>query len=77
MEYGMHNAKTHLSELVERALRGGEVVITRRGKPAVRLEPVGPTSGALALMGAWEGRVEIADDFDELPADLAAVLGAE
>jgi|NGEPerStandDraft_6_1074524.scaffolds.fasta_scaffold42689_4 prevent-host-death family protein len=77
MEFGMHEAKTHLSELVEQALHGGEVVITRRGKPAVRLEPVGPTTGALALMGAWKGQVEIADDFDELPADVAAAFGGE
>jgi prevent-host-death family protein len=77
MEFGMHEAKTRLSELVEQALHGGEVVITRRGKPAVRLEPLGPTTGALALMGAWEGRVEIRDDFHELPADLASACGGE
>ena len=73
----MHEAKTHLSRLVEQALHGDEVVITRRGKPAVRLEPVEPTKGALALMGAWKGQVEIADDFDELPADVAAAFGGE
>jgi prevent-host-death family protein len=77
VEFGMHEAKTHLSQLVEQALQGGEVVITRRGKPAVRLEPIEPTKGALALMGAWRGQVEIADDFDDLPADLAAAFGAE
>jgi prevent-host-death family protein len=77
MEYGMHDAKTHLSELVERALRGEDVVITRRGKPAVRLEPVAPATGALALMGAWKGQVEIAEDFDQLPADVAAAFGIE
>jgi prevent-host-death family protein len=75
MEYGMHDAKTHLSELVEQALRGDEVVISRRGKPAVRLEPVAPVTGALALMGAWKGHVEIAEDFDELPEDIAAAFG--
>jgi prevent-host-death family protein len=73
----MHDAKTHLSELVERALQGGEVVITRRGKPAVRLEPVVPATGALALMGAWQGQVELADDFDELPPEVAAAFGVE
>jgi prevent-host-death family protein len=77
VKVGMHEAKTHLSELVEQALHGGEVVITRRGKPAVRLEPVGATTGALSLMGAWEGQVRIADDFDELPPDIAAALVGE
>jgi prevent-host-death family protein len=76
MEFGMHEAKTHLSQLVEEALHGADVVITRRGKPAVRLEPVGPKTGALGLMGAWKGRVEIADDFGELPRDIAAAFDA-
>lgn len=73
----MHDAKTHLSQLVEQALHGDEVVITRRGKPAVRLEPVVPPNGALALMGAWKGRVELAEDFDELPSDIASAFHAE
>jgi prevent-host-death family protein len=73
----MHDAKTHLSELVERALRGGDVVITRRGKPAVRLEPLAPATGALALMDVWKGQVEIAEDFDELSDDLATAFGIE
>ena len=37
----MHEAKTRLSQLVEQALRGEEVIIARRGEPAVRLIPVG------------------------------------
>jgi prevent-host-death family protein len=73
----MHHAKTHLSELVERVLHGEEVVITRRGKAAVRLEPVAPTTGALALMGVWKGQIGVADDFDELPTDVAAVFAGE
>ena len=36
---GMHEAKTQLSKLVERAESGEEIVITRRGEPAVRLVP--------------------------------------
>jgi antitoxin (DNA-binding transcriptional repressor) of toxin-antitoxin stability system len=76
MEYGMHEAKTHLSQLVEQALHGDEVVITRRGKPAVRLERVAPKTGALALMGAWKGQVEIAEDFDELPDGIATAFDA-
>lgn len=40
MDVGMQQAKTELSRLVERALAGEEVVLTRRGHPAVRLVPV-------------------------------------
>jgi prevent-host-death family protein len=77
MEIGMHEAKTRLSQLVEQALHGGEVIITRRGKPVVRLAPVRPTTGALSLMGAWRGQVQMADDFDELPDDIAASFNGE
>jgi prevent-host-death family protein len=76
MQIGMHEAKTKLSQLVERAEAGEEVIIARRGKPAVRLVPV-VTAGSLAeVRGAWKGRVRIADDFDRLPDDIAEALGA-
>jgi antitoxin (DNA-binding transcriptional repressor) of toxin-antitoxin stability system len=71
----MHAAKTHLSQLVERALAGEEIVLTRRGEPAVRLVPERAAGGIASLAGVWEGRVRIADDFDELPDELAESLG--
>lgn len=73
----MHEAKTQLSKLVERAEAGEEIVITRRGEPAARLVPERAAAGFSALAGAWRGRVAIADDFDELPADIAEALGAK
>ncbi len=70
----IHEAKTRLSKLVERALEGEEVIIARAGKPAVRLVPVredtSPRRG-----GDWKGQVRIADDFDELPDDIARGFG--
>jgi prevent-host-death family protein len=72
---GMHDAKTHLSQLVERALEGEEIVLTRRGEPAVRLVPARGGGGFASLAGVWKGRMRIADDFDELPGDLAETLG--
>ncbi len=71
---GMHEAKTHLSQLVERALDGEEIVLTRRGEPAVRLVPE-RGGGFAALAGVWKGRVSIADDFDELPEEFEERLG--
>jgi prevent-host-death family protein len=71
----MHAAKTNLSQLVERALAGEEIVLTRRGEPAVRLVPERSAAGFASLAGAWRGRVRIADDFDELPDELAEPLG--
>jgi prevent-host-death family protein len=75
---GMHEAKTHLSQLVERAEAGEDVVIQRNGKPVVRLVAVAEEPRSLATVhGAWRGRVRIADDFDELPHDIAAAFGAD
>lgn len=75
--FGMHEAKTHLSKLVERAEAGEEIVIQRNGKPAVRLVPVTEEPRSLAsVRGVWRGRVRTADDFDALPEDIAEALGA-
>lgn len=72
---GMHEAKTQLSKLVERVEAGEEIVITRRGEPAARLVPERGSGGFASLAGAWRGQVEVSDDFDELPADIAESLG--
>jgi prevent-host-death family protein len=72
----IHEAKTQLSKLVERALEGEEVIIARGGKPMVRLVPIRdhdtPRKG-----GQWKGKVRIAEDFDELPEDIARAFGME
>jgi prevent-host-death family protein len=75
-QVGMHEAKTKLSQLVERAESGEEIVIARNGKPVARLVPVSSTSSLASVRGAWRGRVELAEDFDELPPDIADALGA-
>ena len=67
-------AKSQLSELVERALAGEEVIIAKAGKPMVRLVPA-RGSDAPRIGGQWKGKVHIADDFDELPEDIARALG--
>jgi len=72
---GMHEAKTQLSKLVERVEAGEEIVITRRGEPAARLVPERRGGGFAALAGSWRGQVELAEDFDELPDDIADSLG--
>lgn len=62
----MHEAKTQLSKLVERAQAGEEVVITRHGTPAARLVAAKPRKDLASLRGVWRGRVTISDDFDDL-----------
>ena len=72
----MHEAKTKLSQLVERAEAGEDIVIARNGKPVARLVPVSGTNALAAVRGAWRGQVHLADDFDELPDDIANAFGA-
>jgi prevent-host-death family protein len=69
----IHEAKTHLSRLVERVEAGEEVVIDRAGKPVARLVPLSPRAGA-RRPGLWRGQVAIHEDFDELPAQLRAAF---
>lgn len=74
---GMHEAKTNLSKLVERAEGGEDIVIQRRGQPVARLVAIREEPRSLAsVRGAWRGRVRIAPDFGELPDDIAEALGA-
>jgi prevent-host-death family protein len=61
MVANMHEAKTQLSRLVERALAGEEVLIARAGTPLVRLQPVAP-GRAPRQPGALRGRVVIHGD---------------
>ncbi len=73
----IHQAKTHLSKLIEQALRGEDVVIARAGKPVVRLvrfvETTKPRRG-----GQWRGLARIGHDFDaDLPADIAEAFGGK
>ena len=66
--YNVHEAKTHLSRLLEKVEEGEEVVIARAGVPVARLVPVSPPSQR--ELGFERGRVFIADDFDApLPDD--------
>ena len=71
----MHEAKTQLSKLVEQAQAGEEIVIARNGRPVARLIPVAPASSLAAVYGSLRGRVHFAEDFDELPDDIADAFG--
>lgn len=69
----VHEAKTHLSRLLEAVERGEDVVIARYGKPVARLVPA--RSHGARRPGAWKGRVVIADDFDDTSEDLVSAFG--
>ncbi len=64
----IHEAKTHLSRLVDEAITGGDVVIARANRPLVKLVPVAEALPPRRL-GTAAGQVRIGDDFDEPLAD--------
>lgn len=59
---GVHEAKTHLSRLLDEVAAGEEVVITRRGEPSARLVAV--HARARRDLGIDRGRLVVPDDFD-------------
>lgn len=75
MQVSIADAKARLAEIVRLAENGEDVVLTRHGKPVVRLSPAGATAGG-PLIGALAGKVRIADDFDDLPEDFLAHFSA-
>jgi prevent-host-death family protein len=72
----IHEAKSKLSQLIERAVAGEEVVISKAGRPIVRLIPYVAKKEPRRL-GLWKGKVRIAEDFDELPESIAAAFRGE
>jgi prevent-host-death family protein len=67
----LYDAKTHLSDLVERAARGEEFIIAKGDEPKARLIPIAKRARQ-RLPGGWEGRVWISDDFDApLPQEIS------
>ncbi len=76
-QVNLYDAKTHLSQLVERAAAGEEIVIAKAGVPVARLGPLqGPRTERRP--GRAAGRIWIAPDFDApLPDEIAAAFGAQ
>jgi len=67
----MHEAKSTLSRLVEMVTAGEEVVIAKAGKPVAKLVKY---PGEPRKLGGWEGKMWIADDFDDTPEELIALF---
>ncbi|MFP3343926.1 type II toxin-antitoxin system prevent-host-death family antitoxin [Halomonas sp. SIMBA_159] len=64
MDVNVHDAKSQLSKLIERALAGEDVVIARRGKPMVRLVPVEQKSTVSDLFGCMRGEIDYIEGWD-------------
>ncbi|MHB2021020.1 MAG: type II toxin-antitoxin system Phd/YefM family antitoxin [Candidatus Xenobia bacterium] len=73
----VHDAKTHLSRLLEQVCTGKEIVIARAGKPVARLVPF-KAARPVRKPGSMKGRLKVPDDFNEaLPADVLALFEAD
>ena len=74
MEVNIHEAKTHLSRLLQRVAEGEEVTIARAGVPVAKLIPV-EVKKNIRPLGFARGEIWVADDFDApLPDDLLAAF---
>ena len=63
----IHEAKTHLSRLVEQAANGKPFIIAKAGKPMVKVVPLDdPESVAKRRFGMLEGKIDVPDDFDTM-----------
>lgn len=72
----IHEAKTQLSKLVERAVRGEPFVIAKAGKPLVKVTALGVPAEPQRL-GFLAGEIEVPDDFDRMgEEEIFALFGA-
>ena len=66
----IHQAKTQLSRLVERAAKGEPFVIAKAGKPLVKVVPLNhPAANEIRRTGFMAGRISVPDDFDRMGSE--------
>ena len=71
----IHEAKTHLSRLIEEAVQGDPFIIAKAGKPVVRVTAVdAPQPPAVRRTGFLSGQIAVPDDFDAMGGDAIAAL---
>jgi prevent-host-death family protein len=66
----IHEAKTHLSRLIEKAARGESFIIAKAGKPMVKVVPLDqPLGDEKRRLGFMIGQIKVPDDFDRMGSD--------
>lgn len=74
-QINIHEAKTHLSRLIEQTISGQEIIIAKHGKPVARLVPY-VSKNIQRTPGGLKTEITITKDFDApLPEDIAKSLG--
>lgn len=73
----IHEAKTHLSRLVEQAAQGESFVIAKAGKPLVKVVSLSaPEANTVKRLGFMHGQFEVPDDFDQMASqEIEALFG--
>ena len=61
----IHEAKTHLSRLIERVTEGEEIIIAKAGKPVAKLVPYKESARPNRKPGSMKGKIWIGPDFDK------------
>jgi prevent-host-death family protein len=65
----IHQAKTHLSRLLEEAVNGEPFIIAKAGKPLVTVTRIDASRKGQARLGFRPGRFKVPDDFDQMAAE--------
>jgi prevent-host-death family protein len=73
-QYNVHEAKTHFSRILAQVAAGEEVIISKAGEPVAKVVPLRPKVRRTGR-GSLCDQIRIADDFDDLPEDIADALG--
>ena len=72
----IYNAKTNLSGLIERAVAGEEIIISKFNKPLVRLTPI-EQGVSPRKFGTYKGKIKIGKDFDAVDTTISDLFYAE
>lgn len=71
----VHEAKTHLSRLLEQVAAGQSFVIAKAGKPVARLLPLEAAAvTAPQRLGFLQGEIQVPQDFDQMQGDVVTAL---
>lgn len=65
----MHEAKTNLSKLVQRAAAGEEIIVARAGEPVAKIVAYSEPPKKPRVPGSLKGQIWMAPDFDEIPEE--------
>ena len=67
LRVNIHEAKTHLSRLIDRAAQGEPFIIAKAGKPLVKVVPLdAPEPDRVCRLGFLAGQIEVPEDFDRM-----------